>query len=72
MKVAIIAVFLSVSLVGGAQSQSRPKLKDVCKFDIEQYCKGFSKKQTKQIKECLAKQERNLLPYCQDRYKQAA
>jgi len=44
---------------------------EICKFDIDQYCKGFTKKQIRQIKACLEKQERNLLPFCQDRYKKA-
>jgi Cysteine rich repeat len=47
------------------------RLQLVCTFDIQQYCKDIRRTLTKQIKECLARHERELLPYCQDHYKEA-
>jgi hypothetical protein len=47
------------------------RLKAICTWDIQQYCKGIRLTLTKQLKECLARHERELLPYCQDHYKQA-
>jgi hypothetical protein len=47
------------------------KIKDVCRFDMEQYCKGIKAKRLRDLKACLAKNERNLLPRCQDHYKEA-
>jgi len=47
------------------------KIKDVCKFDIEQYCKDIKVKRIRDLKECLSKKEKSLLPRCQDHYKEA-
>jgi hypothetical protein len=47
------------------------KIRIVCKFDIEQYCKTIRAKRIRDIKECLAKHEKDLLPQCQDHYKDA-
>jgi hypothetical protein len=43
----------------------------VCKFDIEQYCKKIPKIRIRELRECLAKHEKNLFPQCQDHYKEA-
>ncbi len=42
-----------------------------CKFDIEQYCKSIRRKRIRDLRECLAKHEKDLLPRCQDHYKEA-
>jgi hypothetical protein len=43
----------------------------VCKFDIDQYCKGIPKVRIRELRQCLAKHEKNLFPQCQDHYKEA-
>ena len=43
----------------------------ICSFDIQQYCKGISVKRIRDMKACLANNEKNLLPRCQDHYKEA-
>jgi hypothetical protein len=43
----------------------------VCKFDIEQYCKNIPKVRKRDLKQCLAKHEKDLFPNCQDHYKEA-
>jgi hypothetical protein len=42
-----------------------------CKFDIDQYCKKIPKVRIRELRECLAKHEKDLFPRCQDHYKQA-
>jgi hypothetical protein len=42
-----------------------------CKFDIEQYCKKIPKIKIRELRECLAKHEKDLFPRCQDHYKEA-
>jgi hypothetical protein len=67
------ALALSVVLVSAANAQSGIvyKIAQICSFDIQQYCKGIPPKRIRDLKECLAKNERNLLPRCQDHYKEA-
>jgi hypothetical protein len=67
------ALALSVVLVSAANAQSGTvyKIVQICSFDIQQYCKGIPAKRIRDLKECLAKNERNLLPRCQDHYKEA-
>jgi hypothetical protein len=43
----------------------------ICKFDIEQYCKNIPKVRIRELRECLAKHEKDLFPRCQDHYKEA-
>jgi hypothetical protein len=43
----------------------------VCKFDIDQYCKKIPKIRIRELRECLAKHEKDLFPRCQDHYKEA-
>ena len=43
----------------------------ICGFDMQQYCKGITVKRIRDLKECLAKHEKDLLPRCQDHYKEA-
>ena len=68
-----VALALSFVMVSGANAQSGTiyHIAQICTFDIQQYCKGISVKRIRDLKECLAKNERNLLPRCQDHYKDA-
>ena len=43
----------------------------ICKFDIEQYCKNIPKVRIRELRQCLAKHEKDLYPRCQDHYKEA-
>jgi hypothetical protein len=43
----------------------------VCRMDIEQYCKAVPKTRIRDLRECLQKHERDLFPQCQDHYKEA-
>ncbi len=72
------AFALTVALVSQAHAQSSSsgggtvyKIGAICTFDIQQYCKGIPPKRIRDLKECLAKNEKNLLPRCQDHYKEA-
>lgn len=67
------ALALSVVFVSAANAQSGTvyKIAQICAFDMQQYCKGIPPKRIRDLKECLAKNERNLLPRCQDHYKEA-
>ena len=69
---AIYALLLALALLpSAAQAQTHYSLTSVCKFDIEQYCKDIRKTRTRELKECLAKHEKDLFPQCQDHYKEA-
>jgi len=66
------ALALAFAFVSSAQSAGIVYyMEDVCKFDKEQYCKAIPKKRLRDLRECLAKHERELLPRCQDHYKEA-
>ena len=67
------ALALSVVLVSAANAQSGTvyHIAKICSFDIQQYCKGISPKRIRDLKECLAKHEKDLMPRCQDHYKEA-
>ena len=68
----IAALALSLALVSeGHAAGTVYKMMIVCKFDMEQYCKGISARRIRDLRECLAKNEKNLLPQCQDHYKEA-
>ncbi len=43
----------------------------ICKMDIEQYCKSVPKNRIRDLRECLAKHDKDLFPNCQDHYKEA-
>ena len=43
----------------------------VCKFDMDQYCKGIPARRIRDLRACLEKHEKDLLPQCQDHYKEA-
>ena len=67
------ALALSVVLVSTANAQSGTvyHIAQICGFDIQQYCKGIPSKRIRDLKECLAKHEKDLMPRCQDHYKEA-
>ncbi len=68
----IAALALAFALTSGAQAAPVVyKLLVVCRFDKEQYCKDIPYKSWPQLRECLAKHEKDLLPQCQDHYKEA-
>jgi len=70
-RILTVALLLSASSLPSYATGSSYNLLQICKFDYEQYCKSIDKKRKFEIKACLAKQERNLLPRCQDHYKEA-
>ena len=67
------ALALSFILVSAANAQNGTvyKIKEICGWDVAQYCKGISFKRIRDLRECLAKHEKDLLPRCQDHYKEA-
>jgi hypothetical protein len=67
----IAALALTFALSSGAHAITVYHISIICKFDMDQYCKGISAKRIRDLKECLAKHERDLLPQCQDHYKEA-
>jgi hypothetical protein len=70
MKITAIAAFMFI-LAPYAQATTYYSIAVVCKFDIEQYCKTIPKVKIRELRECLAKQEKSLFPRCQDHYKEA-
>lgn len=68
--IAITLLFSALPLPSQA-AVTTYRLFDICKFDYEQYCKKIDKKRKNEIKSCLAEHEKDLLPRCQDHYKQA-
>jgi hypothetical protein len=73
MKV-MAALLLTLALLPSAahaQLRQRVPLAGVCGWDIQQYCKGINPRRTREMKECLAKHEKELYPRCQDAYKEA-
>ncbi len=68
----IAALALGLALVSEANASGTIYyMKIVCKFDMEQYCKDIPVRRIRDLRECLAKNEKNLLPQCQDHYKEA-
>jgi predicted dienelactone hydrolase len=68
----IAALVLSFALMSEGQAQiTIYKMANICGFDIQQYCKDIPLKKLKDMKQCLAKHEKDLLPRCQDHYKEA-
>jgi Cysteine rich repeat len=71
MKTLAISTLTLALLTAGASAQTRTSLDDVCKFDIQQYCKDIRKTRIRELRECLRKHEKDLFPRCQDNYKEA-
>jgi hypothetical protein len=68
--IAALALFFALS--SGAQAGTTVfYMRIVCKIDWEQYCKGITVRRIRDLRECLAKHEKDLLPQCQDHYKEA-
>jgi hypothetical protein len=65
---ALLLAFALLPSPAHAQIQRVP-MTAVCGWDIQQYCKGINPRRTRELKECLAKHEKELYPRCQDRYK---
>ena len=71
MKLAAISALALALMSSGAQAITTYAIAKECKFDMEQYCKGISKNRIRELRECLAKHEKELFPRCQDHYKEA-
>lgn len=71
MKTFAAVAFALVLLSSAAQAITTYAISKVCKFDIEQYCKAIPKVRIRDLRECLAKHEKDLFPNCQDHYKEA-
>jgi hypothetical protein len=71
MKVIAASVFALILLSSGAQAVTYYSIAVICKFDIDQYCKNIPKIRLRDLKECLAKHDKDLFPRCQDHYKEA-
>lgn len=71
MKIKAAAICALMLMPSGAEAVVSYNISVVCKFDIEQYCKDISKKRIRDLRECLAKHEKDLFPRCQDHYKEA-
>ena len=67
------ALALSFALIGQAYAQNGTvyKIREICGFDMAQYCKDIPFKRIRDLKACLAQHEKDLLPRCQDHYKEA-
>jgi Cysteine rich repeat len=72
MKVKAAAIAALILLPSGAWAVGTTyNISKVCKFDIEQYCKDIPKTRIRDLRECLAKHDKDLFPQCQDHYMQA-
>ncbi|MGO9543820.1 MAG: hypothetical protein ACLPPF_03390 [Rhodomicrobium sp.] len=69
MKIIAASMLVFILLPTGTQAQTAYAINKVCKFDIEQYCRSIPKTRIRDLKECLAKHEKDLFPNCQDHYK---
>jgi hypothetical protein len=68
----VAALALSFALMSEAQAQlTIYTLASICQWDLQQYCKNVPPRRLKELKACLAKNEKKLLPRCQDHYKEA-
>lgn len=71
MKIIAASLLALVLLSQGAGAVTYYSIAKVCKFDIEQYCKGIDKRRIRDLRGCLATHEKDLFPNCQDHYKEA-
>jgi hypothetical protein len=71
MRFILASAFAFAFLSSEAKAVTNYNIAIVCKFDIEQYCKNIPKTKIRELRECLAKHEKDLFPRCQDHYKQA-
>ncbi len=71
MKALAAPVLALALLAAGAQAQTRYSFDDICKYDIQQYCKDIRRARIRDLKACLAKHEKDLFPRCLENYKDA-
>ncbi len=71
MKLVAFSALALMLLSSAAQAITTYAIAVECKFDMEQYCKGIPKTRIRDLRECLAKHEKELFPRCQDHYKEA-
>jgi hypothetical protein len=71
MKFAAASVLALVFWAQEANATTHYNIAIVCKFDIDQYCKKIPKIRIRELRQCLAKHEKDLFPQCQDHYKEA-
>ena len=68
----LAAPVLALALLAtGAQAQTIYSIGDVCKFDIQQYCKNITARRIRDLKACLAMHDKDLFPRCHENYKDA-
>lgn len=71
MKLAAASALTLILMASAAEAVTSYNISDVCRFDIQQYCKNIRKTRIRDLRECLAKHEKDLFPRCQDHYKEA-
>lgn len=71
MKLIAASLFALMLLAPAAHALTTYAIAKICKFDMEQYCKDIPKVRIRDLRECLAKHEKDLFPRCQDHYKEA-
>ena len=71
MRIVAALVFAFVLLPQAANAITTYNIAQICKFDIDQYCKNIPKARIRDLRECLARHEKDLFPRCQDHYKEA-
>jgi len=71
MKVVAASILAFILLSSRANAITTYNIAVICKFDIEQYCKGIPKTRIRDLRQCLANHEKDLFPRCQDHYKEA-
>jgi hypothetical protein len=71
MKAAAIGALVLVALSTNANAITYYAIANECKFDIDQYCKTIPKTRLRELRQCLAKHEKDLFPRCKDHYKEA-
>jgi hypothetical protein len=68
----LAALATALALVpAGAAAQTHYDIVKECKFDMEQYCKDIKRVRIRDLRECLAKHEKDLFPRCRDHYQVA-
>ena len=71
MRACAILLLATFGLTQTAQAVTIYAISDVCGLDMQQYCKGMKPTRLRDLRACLARHERELLPRCQDHYKEA-
>ena len=71
MRIIAASVLALMVTMPAAEAITMYNIMKVCKFDIDQYCKGIPKARIRDLRACLGKHEKDLFPQCQDHYKEA-